>query len=361
MIDKANAGSYKPRIKDKLLASLYRGTSAGSRVLALLQDRPEIIDISFYQITANFETARAAGIKGVIIRAGQNNWPDLKANGFMTDATSIGIPFGSYWYYDSRRDPREQAKLWSEVLAGFDTKLWCWADYEENYGGPFSGWRKFYDFLEYCKEYMPDRKFGIYTGYYYWIGHSPNPTFEAASLNYFKQYPLWLAWYADWQYVRIPKPWDTMVFWQKTDSGDGKHIGVGSLEVDLNDFIGTLDSYNELFNVNEENEGGSGMNIIRGTVIGNVRLRQSPAGAVFSPERFLLIGDVIEASGNQAQWLRVTKINGVPTTTETWASAGANEQYIRWDWITIPDPDPEPVEEYILHVKDGVTRKFIPE
>lgn len=26
-----------------------------------------------------------------------------------------------------------------------------------------------------------------------------------------------------------------------------------------------------------------------------------------------------------------------------------------------PDPDPDPVEEYVLHVKDGVTRKFIPE
>jgi hypothetical protein len=26
-----------------------------------------------------------------------------------------------------------------------------------------------------------------------------------------------------------------------------------------------------------------------------------------------------------------------------------------------PDPQPEPTTEYILHVKDGITRKFVPE
>lgn len=361
----ANAGNFQPDLLTRLKSILYvRKPFYVENVTGILN--PELVDISFYQATADFNVMKNGGIKGAIIRAGQRNWPDSKAEIFMTNAKANNMPFGSYWFYDSRAEPRDQAELWAETLGEHDTKLWCWADYEENYGGAHKGWRKFYDFLEYCKLYMPFRKFGIYTGYYYWVANSPNPITQPTNLNYFAQYPLWLAWYANnISYVKIPKPWDRMLLWQKTDNGDGTYLGVGSLNIDMNEFIGTLEEYNQTFEINDSGNGGSTVLVIKGTAKGNVRIRQSPAGATYNPERYLYLGDSIEADRNEAQWLHITKINGIGVSYETWASAGTTQQYISWDWVEVPnpdpDPEPEPVEEYILYVKDGVIRKFIPE
>lgn len=243
------AGHYEPSLLGLIKGLIYPRISIAPNVLDV--ERPTVLDISFYQIQANFATMLNNGVSGVIIRAGQNNWPDSSAFTFMTNATKEGMPFGSYFFYDSRRQPREQAELWASVIDRFDTKLWCWADYEENYGGAYGGWRSFYDFLEACKAIMPNRKFGIYTGYYYWIEHSPNPITQRASLDYFAQYPLWLAWYTnDSSIVRIPAPWKEMVFWQHSASGDGDKYGVGSREVDMNKFmLGSHREFNGLFNL----------------------------------------------------------------------------------------------------------------
>jgi len=85
------------------------------------------------------------------------------------------------------------------------------------------------------------------------------------------------------------------------------------------------------------------MLIIKGTAKGTVKIRKSPAGAEFSPPQYLLTGDTIEASENSVQWLHLSKINGVAVVGEKWSSAGPNEEYITWDWVTVPDPNPDPV------------------
>jgi len=281
MLRDAKAGNYQPSFLGYIKSLLFGGVKLGE--VCFLPNEVQLLDISFYQRTASFPTMLSNGIKGVIIRAGQNTWKDTSAEKFMTDAEASEMPVGSYWFYDSRATPLAQAKLWKEVLGNHKTQLWCWADYEEKYGGTYSGWRHFYDFLEACKAEMPDRKFGIYTGYYYWIEHSPNPITQANSLNYFKQYPLWEAWYvSDISFVRIPKPWDKLTLWQQSSNGDGTKYGVGSLSVDMNQFVGTLQEYNSLFNL--DNTGGTmpGVNWVgkvKSTVTAGAIVRETPNGA----------------------------------------------------------------------------------
>lgn len=102
--------------------------------------------------------------------------------------------------------------------------------------------------------------------------------------------------------------------------------------------------------------------MITGTVLQPTKLFFSRAGTATG--RYLQIGDELIADIKDAQWLHLTGINGA-VSGDLWTSAGANGQYIL---VTItndappPVPPPVPVQEYIIHHKDGqADRKFIPE
>ena len=61
---------------------------------------------------------RNNGAAGVIIRAGQNVWPDPKFDTFWAGAKAAGLPRGTYWFYDSRVSPESQADLFYSRFAG---------------------------------------------------------------------------------------------------------------------------------------------------------------------------------------------------------------------------------------------------
>lgn len=214
---------------------------------------PTVPDISFYQDDdatpqkVDFLKMRTGGAAGVIIRAGQNTWADEDFPDYWRSAKGI-LPRGVYWFYDSRATPQTQATLLANALLAFTDDLpemEVFIDFEESYGGAYAGWRNLKSMLELMKIKIPGIKLGVYTGYYYWINNSPNPLTEPAALAYFKQYPLWLAWYTtDPAIVRVPAPWDKPLFWQYTDSGSGKVFGVESLDIDLSRFNGTPDEFN---------------------------------------------------------------------------------------------------------------------
>lgn len=202
-------------------------------------------DISFYQDEpstpqgVDFVKMRQAA-DFVIIRAGQNLWVDSDFKTNWKEAKKAGLPRGSYWFYDSRADPKRQAELWVEQFEGDLGELPLFADFEESYNGPYKGWRKWYDFLERLKQLVGDKKeIFIYTAYYYWRDNAPNATTEPTSLEYFHQYPLWIANYGVSK-PTIPKPWgeNEWTFWQFTETGDGKLYGVESKGIDLNYFNG---------------------------------------------------------------------------------------------------------------------------
>jgi len=220
--------------------------------------KKEIIipDVSFYEDRndtpqkIDFAKMKANGAKGVIVRAGQNTWTDEDMKVSWAAAKGV-LPRGVYWYYDSRSDPISQANLFVAQFSNDLPEMEVWCDYEENYGGPYGGWRHFAVFVARVKELLPSCKIGIYTGFYYWQDHSPDQVKEAASFQWFKQFPLWLAWYSPASLVSIPAPWVSCLLWQYTAVGDGRAYGTESAGVDLSAYQGTIEDFNTRYSVGE--------------------------------------------------------------------------------------------------------------
>lgn len=173
----------------------------------------------------------ATQTKGVIIRAGQGLFPDVEFPISWPNAKTAGLLRGSYWFYDSRVNPKRQAEKYVDVLGNDVGEMEMWCDYEDRYGGPFGSWHHWYDFMERIKVLLPHKALGVYTGYYYWQEF-------AAGVDYFSQYPLWIAWYNP-ELPLIPSIWQDWTYWQFTDDADGSMFGVESREIDLNYFNGS--------------------------------------------------------------------------------------------------------------------------
>lgn len=212
-------------------------------------------DVSFWQddptTPVNIDFAKMAkGLDFVIIRAGQNTWVDKSFAISWVDAKASGIPRSSYWFYDSRTEPERQAEKYISILDGDLGELPLVADYEDNYGGPYGTPDHLYRFIERLKMLAPGKEIMIYTGYYYWIERfaSYKPADRLAKLNYFAQYPLWIAWYNTLA-PKIPEPWTSWTFWQYTSSGNGTMYGVESKEIDLNWFQGNKAEFVKRFSL----------------------------------------------------------------------------------------------------------------
>jgi len=204
-------------------------------------------DVSFYQDDPatprgiDFDLMKAAGSDLVIIRAGQRTWADrdVKKN---WAAAKGKLPRGAYWFYDSREDPKKQAALCLSLLGDDLGELPLWCDFEDKYGGPFGRWQDWYDFMEELKALRPGIRLGVYTNYFYWSERTIGKGITTASLNYFKQYPLWIAAYNPVG-PKVPEPWIDWTLWQYTDKGNGPLYGVESKNIDLNYFNGDAEAF----------------------------------------------------------------------------------------------------------------------
>lgn len=227
----------------------------GSEVKTVITSDVIVPDVSFWQDrndTArgiDFAMMNSNKASGVIIRAGQNTWDD---EDFRTNwKNSKGImPRGAYWFYDSRSAPLTQAARLADLIRDDLPEMEVWADFEENYGGPFKGWRHFAVFVAEVQRLLPTVKIGIYSGYFYWLANSPNPLTEKASLDWFAQFPLWLAWYnPNPSVVQIPKPWKQLLYWQYVaKNNQGLKYGVESADIDLSYFQGTPEEFKAKYN-----------------------------------------------------------------------------------------------------------------
>jgi len=186
----------------------------------------------------------------VIVRAGQNIWVDSDFKVNWREAKLAGLPRGSYWFYDSRIEPKKQAELWVQQHDGDFGELPLFADLEESYNGIYKGWKNWYTFIERVKQLVGGKEIAIYTAYYYWRDNAPNSTTQASNLEYFHQYPLWIAHYETAEPL-IPLPWKKgeWLFWQYTEVGDGRLYGTESKGVDLNYFNGDLAALRARFNL----------------------------------------------------------------------------------------------------------------
>lgn len=297
-------------------------------------------DIAFYEAVVDFIKMKAAGIRFVIIRAGQNLWVDKMFVENWRKAKQAGIPRGSFWFYDSRIEPKEQAKLWWTLIRDDIGELVHVADLEENYKGAYSRASDMQVFLVEFQRLsgLPNSRIIIYTGFYWW-------TERIGDNSFFARYDLWLANYNPMIYVKIPLPWTEgrLLFWQFTDHGDGAKYGASSAEIDLNYFFDGEQAFQARFGLSNVPPSSGGITMITGTALGSVTIRDAPAGV--SLNKYLLIGDKIEASEHSLQWLHLTKITHPDGSVVTpglnwWASAGTNQQYIQWQEVITPPPPP---------------------
>lgn len=297
-------------------------------------------DVSFYQDDPGTPqeidfTRMNQSSDFVIIRAGQNLWVDSDFKNNWRRAKEAGLPRGSYWFYDSRADPRQQAELWVNLLNGDMGELPLFLDLEEAYRGPFTGWTHWKTCLERLRNLVGSKEIGIYTAFHYWNSNAPFS--QPNELEYFHRYPLWIANYGVTQPM-VPRPWSTneWIFWQFTASGDGPGYGVESLEIDLNYFNGDAQAFARRFNVpvpedpTPEDPTGQRYRVTAGTL----NLRAGP-GTNFEAIGFLRRNEVVEAleANPDGTWLRVRRISDGATG---WASS---QFLIR---ITTPPPPPPP-------------------
>jgi Lyzozyme M1 (1,4-beta-N-acetylmuramidase) len=236
------AGRSVSRQEEALAAILYPDTLFASTIA--IQQQVKLADVSFWQEEIDFAQMKAEAIAGVIIRAGQRTWVDVRFKENWRKAKAAGLPRGSYFFYDSREDPKKQAALWWEQIREDPGELVHVADLEESYGGPFGTKAHFKEFLlEFQRlSQLPDQRIAVYTGFYWWLKRVGDDPF-------FRQFSLWLAWYAVMSLVRVPPPWTErdLLFWQYTASGDGPLYGASSQEIDLNWYCCDLDSYRKRF------------------------------------------------------------------------------------------------------------------
>lgn len=273
-------------------------------------------DVSFYQNDPNTPngidfTRMNQAADFVIIRAGQGAYADADFKDNWRRAKEAGLPRGSYWFYDSRADPRQQAELWAGLLAGDMGELPLFADIEENYKGEFTGWRYWKDFLDRLKALVGSKEIGIYSAYYYWLENTTNATTQPNELEYFHGYPLWIANYGVSQPL-IPKPWgaNEWLFWQFTAMGDGLTYGVESSDIDLNYFNGDAQTFAQRFNVPVPGDlpppEPAGKKYV--VNIGALNLREGP-GTNFRVIGSLQRNDIVEAfdSNLDGSWLQIRR------------------------------------------------------
>jgi len=216
-----------------------------------------VIDVSKWQdsddIPGNIdlEKAKQRGVSGVIIKKGQGLYDDKKFQTTYDEAVRVEIPKGAYWYYDNRVDPTKQAIQFAKDLPVDFLELGIWADFEDRQAGVHGGWKNWYVFLAKLRELLPSRTLiGIYTGYYYWWEYTVDKQIPKASLEWFHQFPLWIAQYhLNIEDVLVPPPWkpNEWTFWQFTDLLDGISYGVESKELDGDYFNGNEEEFREYF------------------------------------------------------------------------------------------------------------------
>lgn len=272
-------------------------------------------DVSFYQddpqTPQGIEFSKMRANAGyVIIRAGQNLWPDRDFKLNWREAKLAGLPRGSYWFYDSRIDPKQQAELWISLFNGDFGELPLFADFEDNYGGAFKGWKHWYTFIERLKKLAPEKEAAIYTAYNYWLENTISAGIPAASLDYFKQYPLWIANYGVTKPL-FPKPWTHWTFWQFTSNGDGSLYGVESNNIDLNYFNGDLATFRQRFGLSDAHppEPLPVSKYFR-VIVPALKVRSGP-GLTYDQVGRILLKEVVEEidANSDRTWLNIRKLD----------------------------------------------------
>ncbi len=301
------------------------------------------VDVSLWDNVVDFGKMRASA-EFVFIKAGQNREPDKNFRSNWNEAKKAGMPRGSYWFYDSRAKPEQQAQLWMELLQGDFGELPLVIDLEETYEGRYLGWKNWRIFIEQLKEMSPGKEVAIFTRQSYWRNNTLNPATQASDIEYFRQYPLWIAHYGAVK-PSIPIPWsaDEWLFWQYTDKGDGTLYGVESGKVDLNYFNGDLNAFQARFGIRSSVSPAMSQEISDSTtdvVTGNITQTNLSEPVIYKAMVVATTLNVRNGAGPSYQITRTLKKDAVVEVFEEIRNEPENNYWGRigpGQWISISD------------------------
>lgn len=198
----------------------------------------------------DFVKMRDAGnASATVLKVGQHNYLDPAFPVSWRDSKGI-LPRSAYWFMDYRSTAKAQAIMYWDAVKNDLAEGMYFFDFESGSGNWNQLYNAIYEFQQLSG--LPNDKIGIYTGYYYWtenvVAHPTNPA-SLATLNWFAKYPLWLAYYSEIQYIRVPKGWtmDTLLLWQWGTPSIGRSVGCWSEEVDANLLNGGYDKLYKYF------------------------------------------------------------------------------------------------------------------
>lgn len=219
---------------------------------------PKILDISHWQGEIDWNVFMQSDAEGCIIRAGSCNaitgipYTDYRYEQNMTAVDSFTEIIGTYWYWRPSHDPIEQADYYADLLKFKPWNLAPVADVEVQENVNIltlqARLKKFVDRLE----YRTGRKPMIYTRTTFWNPYVGNPSWAS-------NYDLWIArynsaitgpWDDGWG---KPYSWNDWIFWQYSADGNnmGHIYGIGSDDVDIDYFNGTVDELREYAGLGE--------------------------------------------------------------------------------------------------------------
>lgn len=324
----------------------------------------------------DFAKMKAWGTRFVIIKAGQHNYQDPGFSYNWIAAKENGIPRGSYWFLDYRSSPIEQArKYWSLIKHDVGEGIHS-CDFES---GSDHKLDSLYQFMNEFQQIsgLPNNKIAVYTGTYYFKEAIANSLAQRA---WFSKFPLWLAWYADNpEIVEIPFPWSKVTLWQDGTPPWGYEVGAWSRDIDRNKFNGTEDEFKTYFGESTPPENGeedmTSYYEVRSTntsqtrtIRGGPRITYPSVGSMPTGVSTMAKGRVddlytyttdsydgltLKARAGD-QWVHIFELNGNPV--DGWVAV----RHLGVFYTTLKLISP-PLSEYIVYVKDGVERRFIPE
>lgn len=203
----------------------------------------------------DFKKMADAGAKFSFFRAQFGLAKDRNFDEYVKNSKGL-IKRGAYFFPIVAYNLEQQANQFCDIVAGLDLELPPVIDIENYNGVPSASSIKS---MINIVESRLNRKPIIYTGYYVW-----RDNVAGSSDPYFAKYPLWIATYG--AKPMVPSPWTNWDFWQYTDKGDGYLFGVESANIDMDNFNGTEQDFNDIFGGTENNNNNGGTTVTESTM-----------------------------------------------------------------------------------------------
>lgn len=155
-----------------------------------------VIDVSKWQENIDFKAVKAAGVEGVIVRAGYGTTKDAYFNKNMDGAIAAGLQVGVYWFMYGANNARAvaNAKKCLELIAPYKDKitLKVWSDWEYDSDKKAAGQTvaSRTEFVRLFNQTIQDAGYsaGTYLNIDYYRNHF--------DMNVIKKWDIWLADYS---------------------------------------------------------------------------------------------------------------------------------------------------------------------